>query len=72
MLTEISYYQINGRPLIFYLGLLTITSLLITASLGFIHFKGYARFPFIWHPVMAGISIILALIHGVLGFLAYI
>jgi len=71
MLTDITYYPIYGKPFILYLGIITLTSFLITASLGIIHRKRLLNIKFIWHPFMAGISISLAILHGVLGILAY-
>ncbi len=65
MLTEIAYYQILGKPVIMYLGILTLISFLITAGLG--HFGKYNKL----HVTFAAISIILALIHGTLGISAY-
>lgn len=73
MLEYITYYQILGKPLIMYLGILTLSSFLFTASIAVLNVKfGIAKIPFKWHPRMAAISITLALIHGTLGILAYI
>jgi len=71
MLQNISYYMIFGKPLIMYMGILTLSSFLITAYIGFMTMKGKTRIPFKWHPRMAAISIALAIIHGALGILAY-
>ncbi len=54
-----------------YLGILTLSSFLFTALIGFLNFKGNHKIPFKWHPRMAVISIALAIIHGLLGILAY-
>ncbi|OGM19750.1 hypothetical protein A2686_05350 [Candidatus Woesebacteria bacterium RIFCSPHIGHO2_01_FULL_38_10] len=72
MLRNISYFSIFGKPLIMYLGILTLSSFLFTALIGFLNFKGIHKIPFKWHPRMAAISITLALIHGLLGILAYL
>lgn len=71
MLQSITYYLIFGKPLIMYLGILTLSSLLITAYIGYTNFKGDAKIPFVWHPRMARLTIALAVIHGTLGILAY-
>lgn len=72
MLEYITYYQIFGKPLIMYLGLLTLSSFLFTASIAVLNIKfGINKIPFKWHPRMAAISITLALIHGTLGILLY-
>ncbi len=71
MLRNVSYFLIFGKPLIMYMGILTLLSFLFTALIGFLNFKGNHKIPFRWHPGMAALSITLALIHGVLGILLY-
>lgn len=55
-----------------YAGIVVLLSFLITASIGFLNYKGNHKIPFKWHPRMAAISISLAIIHGALGILAYL
>ncbi len=69
VLNNITYLQILGRPLIFYLGIITLLSFLFTASIPRLSRKGKMNFK--WHPRMAKFSISLAIIHGGLGALAY-
>jgi hypothetical protein len=71
MLTEISYFMIFGRPLIMYLGIVTLLMFLLTASIAILNMKGIVTLPFVWHPRLAVLSICLALVHGMLGILAY-
>lgn len=71
MFKYIAYYLIFGKPLIMYTGILTLLSFLFTALIGFLNFKGDRRIAFKWHPRMAVTSITLALIHGLMGLLAY-
>ena len=71
MLTEISYLMIFGRPLIMYLGIVTLLMVLFTASIAILNMKGMDTIPFVWHPRLAVLSICLALVHGTLGILAY-
>jgi hypothetical protein len=71
MLQNITYFLIFGKPLIMYLGVLTLISFLITATLGMMIIKGIGKIPFKFHLIMATISIFLALIHGILGMLLY-
>ena len=66
MLSEIAYFPIFGKPLILYMGVITLISFIITASIGLMIFRGRS-IPFKWHPTMAGISIIIGIIHGILG-----
>lgn len=68
MLTEIAYYQILGVSLITYLGLLAFILFCATALVAVLKKKG-SRLYFKWHHSLAAVSIILALIHGLLGLL---
>lgn len=72
MFNEITYYMIFGRPLIMYMGILTVSLLLFTAYIGYSNLHGNMKIPLKWHFVMAGISLVLALMHGLAGILAYI
>ena len=71
MFAVISYFMIFGRPLIMYLGIVTLLLFLITASVAILNMKGIDTIPFVWHPRLAVLSICLALVHGLLGILAY-
>lgn len=72
MFQEITYYPIFGKPLILYLGVLTLLAILFTAAIAIMNKKGIRTIPFRYHPVCAGCAILLALVHGLLGILAYI
>jgi hypothetical protein len=63
----IALYSIFGKPLVVYLGLITLTGFIITATLGYLILKGKA-IPLKYHFWLAGSSITLALIHGFLAF----
>jgi hypothetical protein len=71
MFQEITYYLIFGIPFIVYLGVVTIFMFIITASLALLKRKGKIKISINWHYRLAYISIILGLIHGFLGILAY-
>lgn len=71
MLQNITYFLIFGKPLIMYLGIITLLSFLITATIGVMIIKGIGKIPFKYHKIMAAISIALAIIHGILGILLY-
>lgn len=71
MFTQISYQLIFGKPLIMYMGIATIISLLVTASIGYMNYKGHTFIPLKWHFFMAKITLVLALIHGFFGIAAY-
>jgi len=68
---NITYYLISGKPLIMYLGILALCSFLATAMIAVINRKKNSQILFRLHPRMAVFSIILALIHGILGILIY-
>ena len=72
MFQEITYFPIFGKPLILYLGILTLLAILFTAAIAIMNKKGIRTISFRWHPVCAGCAILLALVHGLLGILAYI
>jgi hypothetical protein len=71
MLESITYHLIFGKPLILYGGVITLLSLLTTASISFMNRRGIHFIPFKWHPRMAALTILLAVVHGTLGILAY-
>lgn len=71
MFQDISYALIFGKPLILYLGVLTLLAFIFTAAIAVLNSKGIRIIPFKWHPLCAAIAICLALVHGALGILAY-
>jgi hypothetical protein len=71
VLNQITYFQILGKPLIMYAGIITIFLLLFTAAIAIMSKKGNSKIPFKWHPIFARITIVFALVHGLLGVLAY-
>ncbi|MDO8551170.1 MAG: hypothetical protein Q7S03_00605 [bacterium] len=71
MFAQIAYFPFLGKPLIVYLGMLTLTSFMFTALIGFLNFRSIYLIPFKWHPRMALISISLGIIHGSIGMGVY-
>ena len=71
MLTNITYYLILGKPLIMYIGILTLLLLLSTATLGFMIFRGIGSVDIKWHHRMAVTTLCIEIIHATLGILAY-
>jgi len=71
MFQEITYYLIFGIPLIVYLGIFTIFMFILTALFAFLKRKGKIKYPIVLHYRLAYISILLAIIHGLLGIIAY-
>ena len=72
MFQDITYFLVFGKPLIMYLGILTLLAFLVTASIAVMNMKGIRTIPFRWHPRCAVVAIFLALVHGSLGILAYL
>lgn len=72
MLQEISYYLIFGLPFILYLGIIVIIMLFFTGFLAFLRRKGKTKISVQWHYRLAYITILLGLVHGLLGLLAYL
>ena len=71
MFQEVAYYLIFGKPLILYLGVITLFLFLVTASIPVLSRRGVVKVPFIWHVRMAVLSVCFAIIHGMLGIGAY-
>jgi len=71
MFQDITYFLIFGKPLIMYLGILTLLAFLFTATIAAMNLQGIRTIPFKWHPRCAAVAIFLALVHGLLGMLAY-
>ncbi len=70
MFGSIAYYDILGLPVITYMGMITLLLLLFTASISMFNAKGINYIPFKWHPRVAKITIVFALIHAFLGIAA--
>ncbi|MFZ1129067.1 hypothetical protein [Methanoregula sp.] len=71
MLEEISFYLIFGKPLIMYLGILTLSGFLITALVAVMNRRGIHVIPFFWHSRIAVFSLACAIVHGILGVLLF-
>jgi hypothetical protein len=70
-LAQIAYYQILGKPVIMYMGILTITLFFATASIPYLKRKGFSKIPYNLHPTMAKIALTSAVIHAILAISAY-
>ena len=71
MFQEITFYLIFGIPFIVYLGLITIFMFIGTALFAILKRKGKIKYLIGFHYKLAYSSIFLAIIHGLLGILAY-
>jgi hypothetical protein len=66
MISSIGHIVIFGLPLAIYFGIITFISLLTTAIIGILVFKGLYNIPFNWHMRMAAVTIFFAVIHVIL------
>lgn len=70
MIAKIAYFIILGKPLVFYLGIISLLLFIATATIAILNIKGINKIPFVWHPRLAIIAITVALIHALLIILA--
>jgi len=70
MIYQIAFQVIFGLPLVAWGGVVTLVSLLTTATLGFLYHTGRANFRFKWHWIAAITTITLGLLHGIVAMLA--
>ncbi len=71
MIKNFGYQLLWGKPLIFYLGIVTLSMFLVTATIGYLIHSGRARINFKWHKTMAGLSLTSAFIHALMAILPY-
>ncbi len=67
MIKSIAIYPVFGKPLVVYIGIITLLSFLITATIAILNNKDNSRIPFKWHPRMAKISFTVAFFHAILA-----
>ena len=72
MIHNLALTLIFGKPAVLYGGMITLLMLLLTATVGILNSKGISVIPFKWHPRLAAITIIVAIIHGLLGLSIYL
>lgn len=72
MITNPGQVIIFGLPVYFYLGILTFIALISTAALGMLVLKGKFGVRFSWHMTIARLTIVLAVLHGILVAWAYL
>jgi hypothetical protein len=69
---EIALTDIAGLPLVVWLGLLTLLSLLSTATYGYLLFKGRIRGTITRHMTLAFATVVIALVHATFALSLYI
>jgi hypothetical protein len=70
MFSDIAYTSVLGIHLVELLGILTLLSLLFTASISILNRRKIRWIPFKWHSRMAYVTIAVALCHGLLVLLS--
>lgn len=60
----VALITIFGIPLAFYLGAATFISLIATAAFGMLVLREESTIPFTWHVNVARLTVVLALVHG--------
>ena len=63
MIHQIALTTFLNIPYVAYGGILTLSSFMFTASIGYSNHHGYKWIPFKWHPRMVAVSFIIASIH---------
>ena len=72
MFNGITYMMVGPLPLIAYVGMVTLFLLLFTAAISILNKRGYRRISFKWHPRIAKITILFAIVHALMGLLSYV
>lgn len=67
MIQSLAYTLILGKPMIMYGGIFALLLLLATATIGFLNSKGIRTIPFQWHPRLALLTLLVAIVHAIFG-----
>lgn len=70
--SEIGYYTVFGKPLIFYFGIITYLLFVLAALIAFSSKRGILKIPFVWHKRVAVVALLFGLVHGLFGILGYL
>lgn len=73
-LQKIAYTVLFGRPLVFYLGILTYTLVLATALVALLRarVKRMRKIPFVVHRSLGYAALVLGTLHGLFSLSAYL
>jgi hypothetical protein len=64
-------FEAIALPLLMPFGFLTLFSLLLTSYISLSNKSGNGKIPMKWHPLMAKITVALAIVHMVLAILTF-
>ncbi len=74
MLVKIAFFMILGKPLVMWMGVLTLLTFFVAAAIAILGMKGkLGTFNhFVWHMRVARLGLGLAILHGILAAAIYI
>ena len=72
MLTNFSYYQILGLPLLAWIGIIGILLLLTAGYIGYLSYTGKVAIPVKTHKLIAGTAMLIGLVHATLAVLSFL
>lgn len=67
LMRPIALYNILGLPLLAWSGLLVLALFLFIEYIGRRNIKGDLRIPVVWHPRLAILAILMAILHALFG-----
>lgn len=71
-MSELAYTLFLGKPLIFWGGTLALLLLILAALVPLLNKKGIHIIPQKWHQRIAGLALLVAIMHGISGLAAYL
>ena len=72
MISNIALFFILGKPLVLYGGAITFLLMLFVAAIPSLQKKWPKTFTFNLHVLLARLTVVLALVHGILGLSIYL
>lgn len=70
-ISDLALMPVLGLPLVAVLGILLFLCICTTASIAALRKRQKIQIPFTWHYRFAGLSILLSVVHGILGLSIY-
>lgn len=70
MISQLAFTQILGLPMLAWGGLTGLALAILVATIGYLNMRGIQFLNVKWHRLLAAITIIFALFHGLIGILA--
>jgi hypothetical protein len=67
MIRQVANYLIFGKPLVMYVGIVTLLTFGLTALIAVMNNRGDQRLPFSWHQKAAKVALLIATVHAILA-----